>query len=331
MIVPAYNSEKTLEKCLNSLYDKSLQDEIEVLIINDGSADSTESIAKTFENKHPSYRLISKQNGGHGSTINTASKVATGRYMKVIDSDDWVVNLSEFVNALRGADADVVLTNFFTVDINGNNLREYKMSAINFNCEYSFQDFWMHKRNVREVCNFHGITYRTDFYQSLNLNLSEKISYEDQEYATIPFANVQTVLPLDLSVYRYRLGDQNQSMSNHHQVKNINQLEIVLNKIINSTPSSINPAAQSYFHYKKSGIILSYYMAALIKNPNKNNGRALAKKMHKNIRQQDHSLHVSTDKKYLLCVALSYISITDKLKINLQKSSLYQRLIRFFH
>ncbi|MCL2190063.1 MAG: glycosyltransferase family 2 protein, partial [Defluviitaleaceae bacterium] len=89
-IVPAYNSEGTLEKCLHSLLDKQSQSKIEILIVNDGSTDSTAEIAQVFVNKHPNCRLINKENGGHGSVINVASKLASGKYIKVIDSDDWV-------------------------------------------------------------------------------------------------------------------------------------------------------------------------------------------------------------------------------------------------
>jgi len=329
VIVPAYNSASTLETCLNSLFDKKIQNEVEVLIVNDGSTDETESIAHAYERRHPSYRLIGKENAGHGSAINVGSKNAIGKYIKVVDSDDWVVNFQEYVEILQESTADVIFTNFYTVDLNGENLREYKMSAINFGREHSFEEFWAYKESVQEVCNFHGITYRTDFYKSLNLQLSEKISYEDQEYATLPFVKVRTVLPLDLHLYRYRIGDPNQSMSNKQQVKNIDQMEVVLSRVIKLTSSDFSPVIRDYFLFKKSAMMLSYYMAALIKIPNKKYGRKFASNIDYKIRKIDSDLYDATRKKYRVCYVLSYFGFTDAMKNKLQRFRLYKTLIRF--
>jgi len=329
VIVPAYNSASTLEKCLDSLCNENLQNEVEVLIVNDGSTDDTKSIALKYEEKYPNFRLISKDNGGHGSTINIASKLANGRYMKVIDSDDWVVNLCEFVKILRNTTVDIVFTNFFTVDLSGNNIREYRMHSLQFGHVYSFHDFWTKKKYVQEVCNFHGITYRTDFYNAANIHLSEKISYEDQEYTTLPFANVKSVLPLDLHLYRYRIGDPNQSMSAERQVKQINQMETVLCKVIELTPTSISPIVVDYFIFKKSAMVLSYYMAALIKNPYKKDGRKLAKNINKIIKTKDPVLYATTRKVYSVCYVLSYFGIADTLKQRFQHFDLYKKLVRY--
>jgi len=327
VIVPAYNSASTLEKCLDSLYGEKVQDDVEILIINDGSTDETESIARKYERKHPSYYVISKENGGHGSTINIASKLANGKYLKVVDSDDWVVNFVEYVELLRNATADVVFTHFYTVGVDDENIREYRMNAIPFGIECSFENFWRNKKNVQEVCNFHGITYRTEFYNSTNVHLSEKISYEDQEYATLPFAKVNTVLPLDMHLYRYRIGNPNQSMSNTQQVKNIDQMEAVLCKVIDLTPDNISSIVKDYFMFKKSAMMLSYYMAVLIKNPNKKSGRKLVKDLDCKIRSLDSDLYDATRRKYRVCYILSYFGFADALKRKLQQYRLCKSIV----
>ena len=89
IIIPCYNSENYMKYCIESLLPGG--DDVEILIINDGSKDKTAEIAEEYANKYPSIiKAIHQENGGHGETINTGLKNATGLYLKVVDSDDWV-------------------------------------------------------------------------------------------------------------------------------------------------------------------------------------------------------------------------------------------------
>ena len=89
--VPSYNVQAYLEDCLESFVNSEVMDDIEVLIVNDGSSDDTATIAERYVSKYENtFRLINKENGGHGSTINTGAREARGKYFKVVDGDDWV-------------------------------------------------------------------------------------------------------------------------------------------------------------------------------------------------------------------------------------------------
>ena len=86
--VPSYNVEKFLENTLDSFVDERVLDDIEVLIVDDGSKDKTAEIGRKYEEKYPdTFRVISKENGGHGSTINRGIGEAKGKYFKVVDGD----------------------------------------------------------------------------------------------------------------------------------------------------------------------------------------------------------------------------------------------------
>ena len=99
--VPSYNVEEFLEECLDSFVCPEIMDDIEVLIVNDGSTDSTAEIGRRYEEEWPgTFRLITKENGGHGSTINRGVEEASGEYFKVVDGDDWV-NRKAFVKLVR--------------------------------------------------------------------------------------------------------------------------------------------------------------------------------------------------------------------------------------
>ncbi len=88
--IAAYNVEEFLKNTLDSLVAPEIMDDIEVLIIDDGSKDNTAAIGKEFVDKYPnSFKVISKPNGGYGSTINAAIDAATGQYFKTLDGDDW--------------------------------------------------------------------------------------------------------------------------------------------------------------------------------------------------------------------------------------------------
>ena len=87
--IPCYNSEAYMEKCIESLLPGG--DDVEILIVDDGSHDRTAEIADAYEKKYPGIiRAIHQENGGHGEAVNTGIRNATGLYFKVVDSDDWV-------------------------------------------------------------------------------------------------------------------------------------------------------------------------------------------------------------------------------------------------
>ena len=87
--IPCYNSEDYMEKAINSILPAG--EEIEILVVNDGSTDRTEEIGRKYAERYPSIvRLVNKENGGHGDAVNAGLSQAAGKYFKVVDSDDWV-------------------------------------------------------------------------------------------------------------------------------------------------------------------------------------------------------------------------------------------------
>ena len=115
IIIPTYNMEKYLRRCLDSLIiDEEGMKQLEVLVINDGSKDSSSQIAHEYQDKYPdTYRVIDKENGNYGSCINRGLKEATGKYVKVLDSDDTYDNhsLVEYLQTLNTIDVDIIVTN----------------------------------------------------------------------------------------------------------------------------------------------------------------------------------------------------------------------------
>ena len=117
-VVPCYNSQEYMRHCIDTLLPGG--DQVEILIVNDGSSDNTAAIADEYEKKYPNIcRAIHQENKGHGGAVNTGIKNATGIYLKVVDSDDWVNEYAygEILDTLanfykQGTVLDMLLSNY---------------------------------------------------------------------------------------------------------------------------------------------------------------------------------------------------------------------------
>ena len=115
--IPSYNMEKYLNRCVDSMLVEEVLDQLEIIIVNDGSKDGTLAIANDYKQRYPqSVVVIDKPNGHYGSCINASLKVATGKYFRTVDADDWVDSkaLVEFVHTLSKIDVDCVCTKYAT-------------------------------------------------------------------------------------------------------------------------------------------------------------------------------------------------------------------------
>ena len=153
--VPVYNTEKYLRRCVDSMLVSSILENIEIILVNDGSKDGSINIMNEYKEKYPNtVVVIDKENGGHGSTINAALKVATGKYFRVLDSDDWFdsYNFEIFVNKLKDEDTDLVITNYkkefiysgVSVDVEWHSLEEGKQYDFNtFNLDVLDKEYFV--------------------------------------------------------------------------------------------------------------------------------------------------------------------------------------------
>lgn len=332
-IVPAYNSEAYLEKCLRSFCNPKVLNQLEVLIVNDGSTDGTCEIGIKYVKKYPkSFILINKINGGHGSAINTGVKEAKGKYIKVIDSDDWVLvdSLPEYISALERLDADVILTNYYTVDISSKKKTAYKLMSAQYGKPMELEWFTKNWSLVKNVFTFHGITYRCDFYKQWNHLLPEHIFYEDHEYSTIPSCFSKKIVPLDIWLYVYQIGNRNQSVASLNQLKKVTHLETVIHHMVNAYQKYccfLDTAGVRFYILKLKIVVLGYYRIACIVEPCKRKGRHLAKEQNNFLYRKLPLLQKELQIKYFVFLILNYLHISEKTYSRLLNCSLY-RFIR---
>ena len=326
--VPAYNAERYIRKCLDCMAGADAR--LELIVVDDGSTDGTAAIVKAYAERYPGeVSLISKQNGGHGSVINTAIKMAKGRYFKVIDADDWIIkeNLSKVLDELEKTEADVVFTGYHTVDKKGE-VRGYLPQCQYTNQEIDIGRFMEAYNNIYECCSFWGVIYRTDFYQGTKIELSENVFYDDQEYVTLPFAYVNSILILPLYFYQYKIGDNSQSTSSCNQVKYIDHIEHVIRRLLAYREAIPMPSIdrEEYFRKRLAWIAVSYLTVALVKDHDRMRGYARAEHFYEEMKITAPDIASGIKKKYYALLALHHFHISAGWYQKFLDTGLYKKI-----
>lgn len=207
--------EKYLDKCLTSLIvkDRGLMKKLEVLVVIDGAKDRSSEIAHSYQEQFPdTIRVIDKKNGNYGSCINRGLKEATGKYVKVLDADDYfdTVNFEVYLKELDGQDNDLIITNFEYVN------EKYKTTGLKkrslpTRTSLKFSDV-ANDFNANLI-SMHELTYRLSIFKKIDYHQTEGISYTDLEWCFAPMTEVKTVVYFDTVVYKYLIGREGQTIS----------------------------------------------------------------------------------------------------------------------
>lgn len=228
--IPSYNVEAYISATLDTMVNINNLDLLEILVVNDGSKDDTVRVAQQYAEKYPaSIRIIDKENGGHGSTINAGIKEARGKYFKVVDGDDWVDStaLENLLNFLKEHDADLIINPCNQVFMDDNQ-RKKLLVELSPETKYaeviSYQDALKYMGELQQM---HMTTYRTAILKDNNIRISEKMFYVDNEYKIYPSIYLNTVIMLKDVLYQYRLGREGQSVAPESLIKNRFMLEKV--------------------------------------------------------------------------------------------------------
>lgn len=218
LVIPVYNTELYIERCLDSiLYDESVVEDLEVIVVNDGGTDASLEIANRYKKKYPkSIVVVDKENGGHGSAVNAGVERATGKYIKVVDSDDWVDidNFAEYVKRLKDEEADMVVT-----DVRRQQL--YDESEIEFEFEERSEkpipikkaEDKIMKPNFFFEFSMHSMTVKLERLREVwGEGLLEKTFYVDQQFVAKVFMCVRNYIEYNINIYMYFIGRPEQSM-----------------------------------------------------------------------------------------------------------------------
>lgn len=234
--IPCYNSQEYMERCIKSLLPGG--DDVEIIIVDDGSYDMTPEIADAYEKKYPKIiKTVHQENGGHGEAVNTGIKHATGLFFKVVDSDDWVDldSYQKILDTLRdiaGSDhtLDMLVSNFVYEKEGAKHKKVMKYtSALKQDQIFTWSDV-RHLRKGQYLL-MHSVIYRTKLLRDCGLSLPKHTFYVDNLYVYEPLPYVKTIYYLNVDFYRYYIGRSDQSVNEDVMIQRIDQ-QIKVNKIM---------------------------------------------------------------------------------------------------
>ena len=248
----------------------------------------------------------------------------------MIDADDWVVteNLKEFVDKLADCSADVVLNPYHQVDMQTGEKTVWRMFLDRYETLYTLENVVQNWKNFDRCFAFHGICYNREFYQKHRYELPEKIFYEDHEYTTIPCSYAASIYPMDLYLYQYLVGNAEQSVSVTNRLKRMSHVEKVTEDLIrhyNAHPE-LSDAAKEYIYKKTEGVILSYYVAGCIMNPDKKKGRNDCLRYNAMIQNLNMKFWNRVSKKFKMYLWMNRFGITFPVYEKMLHSEIYNRL-----
>lgn len=297
--IATYNMEQYLEACLKSITLPDILNDIEVLIINDGSTDNSLKIAYRYEAEYPeTVRVLNKKNGGYGSAINMGIDNAKGKYFKTLDADDWFDcnSFRIYLNQIKRVDVDLIITHYSEESEKTGISRPVYYMGVEYDKICDFTKFC-----IRETTGYHGflmhaMTYRTDILRMGDFRMSN-CYYSDMDYAVYPLVNVKSIMFIDQVLYKYRIGRDNQSVSDSGLLRHFDDHIFICRKLVNyytehqarnDTIISLN------IGYNTWGLVaynISVIMGILRKADGKRSKKEL-QSLLSFLREKDHDLYI---------------------------------------
>ena len=248
--IAAYNVENFIEKTLESLLIDNI-DDLEILVQDDNGTDTTSEIVRKYEEKYPNaIRLIHKENGGYGSTINSSIELAKGKYFKQLDGDDWYDknNFKELVDLLKNTDADVVYTPYKVYYEKDKNSKIIDFFDNDINGQFETEDMLL---QATRYLSMYTLTYKTKILQENNIKLKEKCLYTDTQYALYPIVHCKTIYVTHIPIYIYRIGREGQSVAFEGRIKHYEDHIKVTKELINFSIETEKQKSQNISEYVK--------------------------------------------------------------------------------
>lgn len=234
--IPSYNSENYLSKCIESLLPGG--EDVEILVVNDGSKDNTSAIGHEYEAKYPGIvKVIDKENGGHGSAVNAGVEHATGLFFKVVDSDDWVkksayLEILEKLKDFAGSDVilDMLISNFVYEKEGAAKKKVMRYAhALPKDTVFTWNDVGHFFKG--QYILMHSVIYRTKLLRECGMKLPDHTFYVDNIFVYEPLPYVKNMYYMDVNFYRYYIGREDQSVNEKVMIGRVDQ-QLRVNKLM---------------------------------------------------------------------------------------------------
>lgn len=307
--VACYNLKEMIEDNIKSFCESDVRDKIELIIVDDGSKDNTLEFVKKWVDKYPdTIKLIAKENGGPGSTVNYGIRHATGKYFRMLDGDDMAMskNLDRFIHMLENTDADMITSNYCYLNNQTKEITPAKKYDIEEGVVKGFDE--VYKKLPFEM---HAITYKTSILKDNNITL-DNCFYTDTQYLLYPIPYVNTVMHFDDIIYVYRVGNQGQSVSVSSMIKNRAQHEFVLFNNVKYYERYKNnlTKAKRYYICKRLGHMAYTQTKILLNLPRSKESKNELKEFFKRLKTESKDIYKSAlkSKKIKLLIMSNFLS-----------------------
>ena len=238
-----------MEKCIKSVLIGG--EDVEVIIVDDGSTkDDTAEIADRYAKMYPTIvKAVHQENGGHGQAVNTGLAHATGKFFKVVDSDDWVDTrsykkiLTTLKNFVEGEEPDMVIANYVYDKVGAKRKKVIHYDNV-FPVEQMFGWDDIGKFKIDQYILMHSVIYRTQLLKDCALQLPKHTFYVDNIFVFEPLPYVKNMYYVNTNFYRYFIGREDQSVNESVMISRIDQQLSVNKRMIDSfiseNPQNIN-------------------------------------------------------------------------------------------
>lgn len=273
IIIPIYNKEMLLRQCLDSFASKKFEGRLEVLAIDDGSGDSSLSIASEYGSRYPKiYKVMEKENGGVGSVMNLGLQNATGKYIKEVDADDYVdiEALEKFLDCLEECNSDIVITPFKMVNEEGIHIKTHQMTGVEYGREYLI-DMLLGRVEI----SIQSLTVKRMLLYDRKIRLEETRYYVDMQLIGESIYYAKTGMVLNCNLYYYRINQTEQSVSLESYVKNREnfrrQTELSLERFYRAQSDNLSEAKKRKMKGGACGYSAMLYIIYLMNKSDKCN------------------------------------------------------------
>lgn len=217
VIIPTYNMEALLPRCLDSfIIEKEYMDMLDIIVVNDGSKDRSSEIAHDYQTRYPNtFNVIDKKNGNYGSCINEGLRVAKGAYLRICDSDDYYYkeNLPEYLQVLKSSTADIIFSPYLIYHFDGKLRKDMSVYPVKNGEVFNISDIDWSKPVINRYRSMHCICVKTNILRRNKYRQLEGISYTDTLFIFYSVLYSETCAFFNKPIYKYFLGRDGQTMS----------------------------------------------------------------------------------------------------------------------